>query len=55
MRFRDCDSSAMCSDARPGMTIFGREQVSLLGFTFTAHLLAVGGLMLLVAGYSAGR
>ncbi|MBN1362935.1 MAG: Na+:solute symporter [Sedimentisphaerales bacterium] len=37
----------------PEMTLFGVEPVGFLGFTFTAHLLVVGLLMLLVAGYSA--
>jgi len=37
----------------PDLTLFGVKQVSILGFTFTAHLLAVGALMLVVAGYSA--
>ncbi len=37
----------------PSLTLSGVGQVSFLGFTFTAHLLAVGLLLLLVAGYSA--
>ena len=37
----------------PKLTFFGVEKFTFLGFTFTSHLLAVGGLMLLVAFYSA--
>lgn len=37
----------------PRMALFGAEEVSFPGFTFSVHLLAVGLLMLLVAGYSA--
>ena len=36
----------------PDLTFFGLEQVSLSGFTFSAHLLTVGCLMLFVAFYS---
>ena len=36
----------------PDMTFFGIEQVSILGFEFSAHLLAVACLMLFVAIYS---
>ena len=35
----------------PGLTFFGLKQVSMLGFTFSAHLLMVGCLMLFVAFY----
>jgi SSS family solute:Na+ symporter len=37
----------------PEMTLFGIRQISFLGFTFPSHLLAVGLLMVVVAGYSA--
>ena len=36
----------------PGITFFGIEEVSFLGFTFSAPLLIVGGMMLFVAFYS---
>jgi solute:Na+ symporter, SSS family len=36
----------------PDLTVFGLTQVSVLGITFSAHLLAVGMLMALVALYS---
>jgi SSS family solute:Na+ symporter len=35
------------------LSVFGKGQVSSLGFTFTPHLLIVGGLMVFVALYSA--
>ena len=37
----------------PDLTVFGQTQVSILGLHFSAHLLAVGMLMALVALYSA--
>jgi Na+/proline symporter len=37
----------------PRLDFFGRHSIDLLGFHFTSHLLLVGFLMLLVAGYSA--
>jgi len=37
----------------PRLTLFGRYEIAALGFHFSSHLLAVGFLMLLVAGYSA--
>jgi len=36
----------------PGITFFGIEEISFLGFTFSAPLLIVGGMMLFVAFYS---
>jgi len=37
----------------PDLTLFGISQISILGITFTSHLLAVGLMMAFVAGYSA--
>ncbi len=37
----------------PGLTIFGATQISILGVTFSSHLLVVGGMMAFVALYSA--
>jgi SSS family solute:Na+ symporter len=37
----------------PRLEFFGNHSIDLLGFHFTSHLLLVGVLMLLVAGYSA--
>jgi Na+/proline symporter len=37
----------------PNLLFFGRESIDVLGFHFTSHLIIVGFLMLLVAGYSA--
>lgn len=37
----------------PGLTFFGTEKISFIGFTFTSHMLIVACLMLFVALYSA--
>jgi len=37
----------------PDLTLFGITQVTILGLTFSSHLLAVGLMMVFVAGYSA--
>lgn len=37
----------------PNLLFFGRESITLLGFHFSSHLMMVGVLMVLVAGYSA--
>ncbi|HAJ99809.1 MAG TPA: sodium:proline symporter [Bacteroidales bacterium] len=37
----------------PDLTLFGISQISILGITFTSHLLAVGLMMAFVTGYSA--
>ncbi len=37
----------------PGLSLFGVQEIQILGITFSAHLLAVGGMMAFVALYTA--